>query len=166
MSHDSNAFAIVAVYDDLDTAREDVEAMEAIATTHAIHLHDLAIVRHDEGQVEVLHRDDRSTHHGAEAGAIAGALAGILFPPALVAVPLGAGLGAGFGAFVAHLWRGLNRADIEELGAAVAEGDCAVVAVGTADAADTVEAAVGRARRVVRRPMTLRVEDLLEAPKA
>ena len=36
--------------------------------------------------VAVLHRDDRSTKHGAEAGAIAGALAGILFPPALVAV--------------------------------------------------------------------------------
>lgn len=165
MSHDDNAFAIVAVYDDLDTARADVELVEERATTHEVHLHDLAIVRHDDGNVEVLHRDDRSTKHGAEAGAIAGALVGILFPPALVAVPVGAGLGAGFGAFVAHLWRGMNRADVEALGAAVAEGDCAVVAVGTHDAADAVEAALGNARRIVRRPLTLRVEDLLQAPR-
>jgi uncharacterized membrane protein len=164
MTHRQQAFALVAVYDDAGAAREDVEAVEDLATRHDVHLHDLAIVRHDDGQVEILHREQRSTQHGAEAGAIAGALAGILFPPALVAVPLGAVLGSGYGAFVAKLWRGLTRQEIEALGAAVEEGDCAVVAVGTSDAMDALERALARAKRIVRRGMTLEVEHLLETP--
>ena len=163
MSHDSTAFAIVAVYDDLDTARADVESMEELATSHTIHLHDLAIVRHDDGHVEVLHRDERSTQHGAEAGAIAGALAGILFPPALLGMALGAGVGAGFGALVAHLWRGLGRDDLKTLGEAVEEGETAIVAIGTAPALDVVEGALGHASRTVRREIDADL-DHLEAP--
>lgn len=164
MSSDDTAFALVAVYEDPDVARSDVDQIEVLAEHHEVHLHDLAIVRHEEGgHIDLLFRDQRSTLHGAEAGGIAGALAGIMFPPALIAVPLGAGLGASCGAFLGFLWRGLARPDIDALGTAVEEGACAVVAVGTTSAIDAVEAALSHATRVVRRPMTLEVEKLLSA---
>lgn len=164
MSPNDTAFALVAVYDDPDVARSDVDLIEVLAEHHEVHLHDLAIVRHEKGgHIDLLFRDRRSTLHGAEAGAIAGALAGIMFPPALIAVPLGAGLGASCGAFLGFLWRGLARPDIDALGTAVEEGDCAVVAVGTTSAINAVEAALTHATRVVRRPITLEVDKLLSA---
>lgn len=164
MSASETGFALVGVYDDPDVARSDVDQVEVLADTHKVHLHDLAIVRHEEGgHIDLLFRDPRSTTHGAEAGAIAGALAGIMFPPALIAVPLGAGLGASCGAFLGFLWRGLARPDIDAFGTAVEEGTCAVVAIGTSAAIDAVEDALNHAVRVVRRPITLEVEKLLSA---
>lgn len=152
MSSEDTAFAFVAVYADADLAREDFATVEAAAGAHEVHLHDAAVVRHEEGgRVEILERDARSAAHGAEAGVIVGALIGILFPPALPGLLLGVAAGGGLGALLAHLWRGLARDDLKTLGEAVEEGETAIVAVGTAPALDVVEGALAHASRTVRR---------------
>jgi uncharacterized membrane protein len=157
------SFAIVAVYADTATAREDYEAVEELATTHGVHVHDVAIVEHRGGDVSIVKRDERSAAHGAEGGVIIGALLGILVPPALVGLLIGAAAGGGIGGVIGHLWRGFSRGDLKDLGEAVEDGHAAIVAVGTAAQLDAVESALGRAERVVRRDLDAEIEDLRAA---
>lgn len=163
MSRRETAFALVAVYGDPDAARADVEIVEELATDHDLRLHDIAIVRHEEGgTITTLQRDARSSLHGAEAGALAGALIGILFPPALAGVLVGTAAGATIAGLVTHLWRGLARSDLHELGEAIEEGECAVVTIGTAPAIDLVESALAGATRIVRREIDADLGELDE----
>lgn len=164
MSSEDTAFAFVAVYPDAARAEEDFAAVENAASAHEVHLHDAAIVRHEEGgHVDIVRRDARSAAHGAEAGVIVGALIGILFPPALPGLLVGVAAGGGLGALLAHLWRGLARDDLKTLGEAVEEGETAIVAIGTAPALDVVEGALSHASRTVRREIDADLDDL-EAP--
>ena len=165
MSTTETAFALVAVYDDGELAHTDVATITDLAAAHEVHLHDLAVVRHEDGKVEIVERDQRTAMHGAEAGAIVGALAGILFPPALIGLLVGTAAGAAYGGLVGHLWRGLSRADVTALGEAVEAGSCAIVAVGTAEAMDLVEGALEHSRSVVRREMDAALTDLVRPPR-
>jgi uncharacterized membrane protein len=161
MASADTAFALVAVYDDTVRADEDFAAIEDAAGDRGVHLHDLAIVRHQEGgRVEFVRRDARSAAHGAEAGVIVGALVGILFPPALPALLVGAAAGGGLGGLIGHLWRGLSRDDLRELGEAVEEGETAIVAIGTARGMELIEAALRHAVRTVRREIDADLGDL------
>jgi uncharacterized membrane protein len=165
MSTDSQdaSFAIVAVYDDLVPAREDYEAIEELATTHDVHVHDVAIVEHRDGDVSIARRDERSAAHAAEGGIIVGALLGILFPPALVGLLIGAAAGGGIGGVIGHLWRGFSRGDLKDLGEAIEDGHCAVVVIGTAAQLDAVESSLSRAERVVRKDLDADLDDLRAA---
>jgi uncharacterized membrane protein len=161
MAPTDTAFAFVAVYADAARADEDFAAVEDAAGERGVHVHDVAIVRHAEGgKVEIVRRDARSAAHGAEAGVIVGALVGILFPPALPALLIGAAAGGGLGGLLAHLWRGLARDDLKALGEAVEEGETAIVAIGTAEGLDRIEAALAHASRTVRREIDADLGDL------
>ena len=149
-------FAIVAAYDDLARAREDFAAVEDLATAHELHLDDAALLRHaGDGHIEVVRHDARSTSRGAERGIIVGALVGLLFPPALAGMLVGAAAGGGFGAAVGHLWHGFSRQDLTDLGAAIEEGEAAIVAIGSEEFAGEVEQAVGNATRIVRQAVAV-----------
>jgi uncharacterized membrane protein len=56
-----------------------------------------------------------------------GALIGILFPPSLIAT---AAVGAAVGGFGGHLWRGMSRGDMKDLGEMLDEGEAALVVIG------------------------------------
>ncbi|HVP03374.1 MAG TPA: DUF1269 domain-containing protein [Solirubrobacteraceae bacterium] len=157
------AFAIVAVYDGTPAARDDYEAIEELATSHDVHVHDLAIVEHRDGQVKIVRRDERSAAHGAEGGVIIGALLGILFPPALLGLLVGAAAGAGIGGVIGHLWRGFSRGDLKDLGDAVEEGHAAIIVIGTAAQLEAVEGALTRAARVVRKDLDADLDELRAA---
>lgn len=160
MSKGEASFAFVAVYDHTDDARRDYEAIEELATSHDVHVHDVSIVEHRAGDVKIVRRDERSAAHGAEGGVIVGALLGILFPPALAGLLIGAAAGAGLGAVVGHLWRGFSRDDLKELGEAVEEGRAAIVAIGTTAQLAAVEGALSHATRTVRRELDADLDDL------
>ncbi|CAB4874964.1 unannotated protein [freshwater metagenome] len=165
MSTTETAFAIVAVYDDEELAHTDAATVEDLADAHEVHLHDLAVVRHDDGHVRIVERERRTARHGAEAGAIAGALLGILFPPALAGLLIGSAVGAVYGGTVGHLWRGLSRSDVAVMGEAVEAGSCALIAVGTAEAMDLVEGALQHSRSIVRREIDAALSDLVRPPR-
>ncbi len=152
MTHSDDTFAFVAVYADLDRAKDDFEAVQDLAAAHEVHLHDAAIVVHRQGgEVEVVQRDEGSARHGLEGGVIVGALAGLLFPPVLPAMLIGAAAGGGFAALIGHLWRGFGRTDLVHLGEAVEEGEAALVAIGTSAYLDDLERALQHATRTVRK---------------
>ena len=75
--------------------------------------------------------------HGTWGGAVAGAMVGILFPPAIIAT---AAVGGAAGAIGGHLWRGLSRSDVKELGELIDAGEAALLLIG----GNTLEAAIGK----------------------
>lgn len=151
MTDTPTTFAIVAAYGDLERAREDFAAIEDLATAHELHLDDAALVRRGaDGKVDVVRHDARALTRGAEGGVIVGALLGLLFPPALVGMLVGAAGAGVIGAAAANLWHGLSRPELADLGAALDEGEAAIVAIGSEAFAGEVEQAVTGATRIVR----------------
>jgi len=67
------------------------------------------------------------TRKGAWGGAGVGALVGILFPPSLIA---SAAVGAVAGGFGGHLWRGMSRGDMKDVGEMLDDGEAALVVIG------------------------------------
>ena len=107
------------------TRSEIVDLIEVLAEHHEVHLHDLAIVRHEKGgHINLLFRDRAVGSRGRSRCDHQGALAGIMFPPALGG-PARRGwvrLQHPSGVPMARTRSGF----LDALGTAVEEGDCAV----------------------------------------
>jgi uncharacterized membrane protein len=82
-----------------------------------------------------VNKDEMATRHGGWGGAAAGAVVGMLFPPALIGSAL---VGGAIGAAGGHLWRGVSRSDVKELGDLIDAGQAALLVVG----ASTLEKAL------------------------
>ena len=80
-----------------------------------------------------------ATRHGGWGGAAAGAVVGILFPPSIIATAI---VGGAIGAVSGHLWRGMSRADVKELGDMLDANEAALLIIGES----TIEDAVNRAQ--------------------
>jgi uncharacterized membrane protein len=85
-----------------------------------------------------VNKDEMATRHGGWGGAAAGAVVGILFPPAIIGSAL---VGGAIGAVSGHVWRGISRSDVKELGELIDEGEAALLVVG----ANTLEKALDEA---------------------
>jgi uncharacterized membrane protein len=79
-----------------------------------------------------------ATRHGAWGGIAVGALVGILFPPSIIA---SAAVGGAVGGVGGHLWRGLSRSDVKDLGELLDEGETALIVIGESKLAEALEGA-------------------------
>lgn len=132
MSGDSHGHLQVSVvtYGGEQSARKDMEVVEQLYTEGSLNLYDLALVVKDaDGEVREVRKTEKSTEHAAEGGAVIGGLLGLIFPPALLAVVGGAAIGAAYGGIAGHLWRGMSRKDLHELGEHLDRGRSALVIV-------------------------------------
>ena len=108
------------------------------------------------GKAKVVNHLEPDSNIGAISGTIVGGLVGLLYPP-LIVVTAGAGLGVGRAA--AHLWHGVSRKDISELGTAIDSGEGAVLVIAAKLPAD-VDAVLPQATHVVHREMQHKHEDI------
>lgn len=125
---DSDTFLYVATYDSLLSAEEDFDAVAAMHASGLIGTYDAALVSRRDGKVHVRKRE-KPTQHGAWTGIGVGALIGLLFPPSVLGA---AALGGVAGGVTGHLWKGMSRGDMKDLGEALDEGEAAVVVIGEA----------------------------------
>jgi uncharacterized membrane protein len=138
MADSESVFIFVGAYPDEVAARSDYDVVKDLHAAGAVGTYDAAVVtKDDDGKVHV-NKDEMATRHGAWGGAAVGAVVGILFPPSLIA---SAAVGAGVGGVSGHLWRGMSRADVKELGDVIDDGQAALVIVGE----DKVQAALDKA---------------------
>jgi uncharacterized membrane protein len=134
---DDPVFLYVAAYDSEDDARADLEALYVLHAGGVVGTYDAALVTKDaEGKVHV-HKHEKPTQHGAWTGAGVGAVVAILFPPSLLASAV---VGGAAGGLIGHLWRGMSRGDVKELGETLDSGEAALVIVGKS----TLEEALDR----------------------
>src|SRR5262245_50598408 len=126
MANPDSLGLFVGTYLSEEGARSDYDVVKDLHDAGAIGTYDAAVVtKDDEGTVHV-NKDEMATRHGAWGGAAVGALVGILFPPAIIGTAL---VGAGIGGVGGHLWKGMSRADVKELGDVIDDGDAALVVV-------------------------------------
>lgn len=131
-------FIYIGTYASEAEARADYHVVKDLHAADVIGTYDAAVISKDDAGKVHVNKDEMATRHGAWGGAAAGALIGILFPPSLIVTTAA---GAAVGGVAGHLWRGMSRADVKELGEIIDDGQAALVIVGES----TLEKAVGKA---------------------
>jgi uncharacterized membrane protein len=141
---DEPVFVYVAAYDEESDARADYEVLKELHAAGVVGTYDAALItKDDEGKVHV-HKREKPTQHGAWTGAGVGALLGILFPPSILGSAVVAGAAGGL---MGHLWHGMSRGDMKDLGEALDDGDAALVIVGRSKLEETLDRELRRANR-------------------
>jgi uncharacterized membrane protein len=156
MAKTESVFIYVGTYPAEAQARDDYQVVKDLHSIGAVGTYDAAVVTKDDGKVHV-NKDEMATRHGAWGGAAAGAAIGILFPPSIIGTAL---VGAAVGGVAGHLWRGLSRADVKDLGEVIDDGQAALVVVGESQLQQALDKAALKAEKHVARELDVKPEDI------
>jgi uncharacterized membrane protein len=112
--------------------------------------------RRADGRVHIVKSVEEPTRHGAVAGLSGGLAVGALVAlfPAIAIGPglaLGGATGTVIGATAAHVARGMTRRDLEDLGELLGSRESGLVVVADAEMTPRAEAAITRAKTVVKK---------------
>jgi uncharacterized membrane protein len=157
MTKPESVFIYVGTYLDEAAAHDDYQIIKDLHSRGAVGTYDAAVVTKDyDGKVHV-NKDEMATRHGAWGGAAVGAVIGLLFPPAIIAT---AAVGAAVGGVSGHLWRGMSRADVKELGEVIDDGNAALVVVGESKIAEAIDKAALKAEKRVAKELDVKPSDI------
>ena len=124
---DKTIFVYGATYTSLDDAKADYGAVKQLYFDGVIGVYDAAVISKDAtGQVKI-NRTEMPTQYGAWGGLAVGALVGIFFPPYLV---WELAFGAGMGSLLGHIWGGLSRSDLKEIGDTLQASTATLIVIG------------------------------------
>ena len=154
---DRPVFLYAAVYDEIDDAEADYEAVFALHDAGAIGTFDSAVIRkEDDGKVRVT-KTEKPTQHGAWTGAAVGAVVGLIFPPAVLGAAI---VGAGAGGLTGHLRKGISRDDLKDLGDELDAGSAAVIVIGESRIEEQLEAALTRSNKLIEKQIDADADEL------
>ncbi len=160
MAKADGVFIYIGTYPSEAAARADYDLVKDLHAVGAVGSYDAAVVRKDgSGKVHV-NKDEMATRHGGWGGAAAGAVVGILFPPSIIATAL---VGGAIGAVSGHLWRGMSRADVKELGDLLDAHEAALLIIGESTIEDAVNKAQLKAEKHVAKEITASAKDVDKA---
>ncbi|MGA7396845.1 MAG: DUF1269 domain-containing protein [Solirubrobacterales bacterium] len=160
---DRPVFLYAAIYDDPGAAEADYEAVREAHREKLIGTYDAAvIVKSDDDKVHVT-KTEKPTQHGAWGGIGVGAVVGILFPPALIASAAVGGVVGGVGA---HLFKGMSRGDLKDLGEGLDEGQSAIIVIGESRIDEQIEKATKQAKKLIAKQIDADAEELKKAVNA
>lgn len=163
MSKADGTFLFIGVYADEAAAQADYDVVKALHMVDAVGSFDAAVVTKDaDGKVHVA-KDETATRSGGWAGAGVGALVGILFPPAILGAAV---VGGAVGAVGGHLWKGMSRSDVKEMGELIDSGEAALVVVGDLTISEAIEKAELHAVRQTKREVDASFAEIEKAIKA
>ena len=147
---DNPVFLFAAAYDSVADADADFEAVLDLHAAGAIGTFDAAVIeKADDGKVHV-HKTEKPTQHGAWTGIGVGAVLGILFPPSLIGTAV---VGGVIGGVTGHLWKGMSRGDLKDLGEALDTGQGAILVIGESKLEEALEKALTRATKTVEKEL-------------
>jgi uncharacterized membrane protein len=116
------------------------------------------VERTSTGKVKVVNHLEPEADVGGIAGTVVGGLLGLLYPPIIL---ITAAAGGGVARAAAHLWHGVSRKDIAELGALVDAGEGAVMVI-AAKLPDDIDSVLPHATKTAHRDMSHKHEDIEE----
>ena len=162
MATDDGMFLYIGTYPSEAAARDDYDLVKDLHAVDVVGTYDAAVITQDaKGKVHV-NQDEMATRHGGWGGAAAGAVVGMLFPPALIGSAL---VGGAIGAASGHLWRGLSRSDVKELGDLIDAGEAALLVVGASNLEAALDEAELSAEQSVARQLDVSTADVDTAVK-
>ena len=97
---------------------------------------------------------------GAVGGAAVGAVVGILFPPSLIGSAI---VGAGVGGIGGHLWKGMSRSDVKELGELIDDDEAALLIVGESTLESALDKAGLKAEKHIAKELDVSTKDIDKA---
>lgn len=154
---DNPVFLYAAVYDSVADADADFDAVHDLHAAGAIGTFDAAVIeKTEEGKVRV-HKTEKPTQHGAWTGIGVGALVGILFPPSLIGTAV---VGGVIGGVTGHLWKGMSRGDLKDLGEALDSGQGAIIVIGESKLEQALEKALTRATKTIEKQLDADAKEL------
>ena len=146
MANPDGVFLYLGTYPSEASARADYDVIKDLHAAGAVGTYDAAVITKDEeGKVHV-NKDEMATGHGGWGGAAAGAVFGILFPPSIFGSEI---VGGAIGGVIGHLWRGMSRSDVKELGEMIDAGQAALLIVGESTIEDAIDKAQLKAEKHV-----------------
>jgi uncharacterized membrane protein len=157
MAKPDGVFIYIGTYPSEAAARDDYEVVKGLHAAGAVGTYDASVVTKDfAGKVHV-NKDETATRHGAWGGAAVCAVVGILFPPAIIGTAI---VGAAVGGVGGHLWRGMSRADVKELGEIIDDGQAALLIVGESKVQQAVDKAALKAEKHVAKELDVSAKDV------
>jgi len=160
MSLHGHLFIFIGTYSTIEAAEADYEVVRELHGEDAIGTYDAAIVTKDVGGKVHVTKVETAAKHAGWGGAVAGALVGLLFPPAILGTAL---VGATIGVASGHLWRGISRSDVKELGEIIDAGEVALVVVGTNRLEQTLDTQGFKAEKQIVKNVEVNGDELEEA---
>jgi uncharacterized membrane protein len=160
MADTDQVFLYIGTYATEAQAQGDYDLVKELHTVEAIGTYDAAMVTKDEqGRVHV-NKDETATRRGAWGGAAAGAVIGILFPPAIIGTAV---VAAAAGGISGHLWRGMSRSDVRDLGDLIDSGQAALIVVGQTPLEDVLDSGQLNADRHLAKQLDVSSKDIDKA---
>jgi uncharacterized membrane protein len=149
---------VVGTYDNRHRAELDYEHIaKNREELWSERIYALALVeRSSTGKAKVVNHLEPDADKGGIAGTVVGGLLGLLYPPVILVT---AAAGGGVARAAAHLWHGVSRKDIAELGTALDSGEGAVMVI-AAKLPDNIESVLPHATQVAHRTMTHKHDDI------
>lgn len=123
-------YVYIGTYADEQAAKSDLDVVRELYGDGVVRTYDAAVVTRDSDQKIHLRRHEHTATRTAWHGAAVGALVGVLFPPSLI---VSAVAGAAVGGLVGHLWHGMSRTDLKELGEWLDAGQASLVVISTTE---------------------------------
>jgi len=156
MADNQNVFVFIASYSSVDYAMMDYSAVQQLYIDGAIDTYDAAVVQKDaDGNVHVS-KHEKPTQKGAWTGIGVGAVVGVLFPPAIIPMAAAGGVAGGV---IGHVWHGMSRSDMKDLGENLDAGTAALVVVGKSSLADKIAKATAKAQKTTEKQLNVDAKD-------
>jgi len=153
-------FLFIGTYPDEVSARLDYDVVKDLHLVGAVGTYDAAVVTKNEAGKIHVNKDETTTRHLAWGGIAVGALVGILFPPSIIGSAL---VGGAVGGVSGHLWKGMSRSDVKELGDLIDNGEAALIVVGESTLQAAIEKAELRAQRHIAKELKVSPKDIDDA---
>ena len=163
MAKADGVFIYIGTYPSEAAARQDYDVVKDLHALGAVGTYDAAVIRKDESGKVHVNKDEMATRHGGWGGAAAGAVVGILFPPSIIATAI---VGGAIGAVSGHLWRGMSRADVKELGDMLDANEAALLIIGESTIEDAINKAQLKAEKHVAKELEASATDVNKAVQA
>ncbi len=161
MAEPDGVIMFVAAYVDLDDAKMDFEAIEAVHKEKWIGEYEAALFgKEADGKLKVYDTVASERGWGAKVGAITGAALGVIFPPTILASAIA---GAGVGALAGQMKRGLKSDDIKMMADMLDEDSYGIVMVGFATIEEGAERFMKHAAKVMKKEVDAQAEDIKKA---
>ena len=156
MGSQDQVYVFIGTYNSVDDAQMDYAAVKDLYSRGVIYTYDAAVISKDfEGNVHVS-KHEKATQKGAWTGIGVGAIVGVLFPPAIIPMAAAGGVAGGL---IGHVWKGMSRGDMKDLGDYLDSGTAALVVIGKSNLSEKIAKATAKAQKRIEKQLNVDAKD-------